>query len=175
MAEIIFDWDKLSAALDKVRSADGAKVVFTNGCFDFLHPGHVRSLQEARKLGTCLVVGLNSDASVQNLKGLRRPIYALEARAEILSALACVDFVTSFEEDTPLELIERIAPDVLVKGSDYKEDEIVGADFVKEHGGRVERIPLVAGWSSTQVLEDVVHKFTHPTDEEPTPPFGTQL
>ena len=174
MGQIIERRDDLTKALEKVRES-GKKIVFTNGCFDLLHPGHTRSLIAARDLGDCLVVGLNSDNSVRNLKGIRRPILPLEARAELLAALYSVDFVVPFEEDTPLQLIEVVKPDILVKGTDYKVEDIVGADFVKENGGEVKQIPLVEGWSTTKLVEETVHKYTHPTDSEPTPPYGSKL
>lgn len=130
----------------------GRKVVFTNGCFDILHAGHVRLLQQARAFGDMLVVGLNSDASVSRLKGPTRPVQQEEDRAEILQALACVDFVVVFEEDTPLRLIQEIAPDVLVKGGDYSVDSIVGAAEVLARGGSVEIIKLVEGRSTTGIV-----------------------
>jgi D-beta-D-heptose 7-phosphate kinase/D-beta-D-heptose 1-phosphate adenosyltransferase len=131
----------------------GKKVVFTNGCFDILHAGHVRLLQQARALGDMLVVGLNSDASVSRLKGPTRPIQKEEDRAEIIQALACVDFVVMFDEDTPLRLIQGIAPDVLVKGGDYNVDSIVGASDVLARGGSVKIIALVEGRSTTSIVE----------------------
>lgn len=129
------------------------KVVFTNGCFDVLHRGHIHYLAEARALGDCLVVGLNSDASVKGLKGENRPINAEKDRAFLLSALSVVDYVIIFEEDTPLNLIREVIPDILVKGGDYTIDEIVGADFVMQNGGEVKVLQFVDGYSSTQVIE----------------------
>ena len=134
------------------------KIVFTNGCFDVLHFGHVHYLLEARKLGDILVIGLNSDDSVRRLKGPSRPINSEKERAFVLAALACVDYVTLFEEDTPEELIKVVKPDVLVKGGDYALDQIVGADFVKANGGRVTTIPFVEGFSSTQIIEQLKTK-----------------
>lgn len=131
----------------------GRKIVFTNGCFDVLHYGHIRYLLEARKLGDLLVVGLNSDESVRRLKGSSRPINRENERAFVLAALACVDYVTLFEEDTPEELIKLVRPDVLVKGGDYTLDNIVGADFVTKNGGTVTTIPFVEGFSSTRIIE----------------------
>lgn len=131
-------------------------VVFTNGCFDILHPGHVDYLQRARALGACLVVGLNSDASVRRLKGPTRPVNDESSRALVLSALACVDFVVVFEEDTPYELIRDVAPDVLVKGGDWSVERIVGRDLVEGAGGRVLSIPLLAGYSTTAVIERIL-------------------
>ncbi len=125
------------------------KVVFTNGCFDLLHPGHVRYLTAARALGDCLVVGLNDDAGTRRLKGPYRPYLTLAVRAELLAALEAVDYVVPFAEDTPLALIERLRPDVLVKGGDYKKGEIVGAREVESRRGRVVVLPLEEDYSST--------------------------
>ncbi len=133
------------------------KIVFTNGCFDVLHFGHVQYLLEAKKLGDLLVVGLNSDASVRRLKGESRPINGEQERAFVLAALAFVDYVVVFEEDTPKELIEVVKPDVLVKGGDYQIENIVGADFVIQNGGTVTTIPFVEGFSSTHILEQLNH------------------
>ncbi|WP_448662043.1 D-glycero-beta-D-manno-heptose 1-phosphate adenylyltransferase [Sphingomonas sp. CJ20] len=141
----------LAARLDHAR-AGGARIVFTNGCFDVLHAGHVRLLDLARRKGDVLVVGLNSDESVRRLKGPQRPVNALVDRAEVLSGLAAVDHVVLFEEDTPLELIRAIRPDVLVKGGDYDADTIVGADIVRAGGGEVCIAPLLAGRSTTAIL-----------------------
>ncbi|EIZ77183.1 cytidyltransferase-related domain protein [Novosphingobium sp. Rr 2-17] len=132
--------------------ADGARIVFTNGCFDVLHAGHVRLLDLARRQGDVLIVGLNSDASVRRLKGAPRPVNGVDDRAEVLSGLAAVDHVVLFEEDTPLDLIRAIRPDILVKGGDYTADTIVGADIVREGGGQVVVAPLLAGRSTTSIL-----------------------
>ena len=131
------------------------KIVFTNGCFDVLHYGHVRYLLEARKLGDLLVVGLNNDDSVRRLKGSTRPVNGENERAFVLAALSCVDYVSLFEEDTPEELIKIVCPDVLVKGGDYTIDNIVGADFVQRNGGVVTTIPFVEGFSSTRIIEQL--------------------
>jgi D-sedoheptulose 7-phosphate isomerase len=128
-------------------------IVFTNGCFDILHPGHIQLLQKARALGTKLIVGINSDESVRAIKGPGRPIFNSHERTEVLLALACVDEVRVFDELTPEKLIEEIEPDVLVKGGDWKENEIIGADFVKVRGGKVVSIPLVPGFSTTEIVE----------------------
>ena len=133
----------------KVRSK---KVVFTNGCFDILHTGHVTYLQKAREMGDVLVVGLNSDASVRRLKGPGRPVNSETDRALVLSALGCVDRVVVFKEDTPEKLIHKIRPDVLVKGGDWKKRNIVGAPFVESYGGRVHVIPFVKGFSTSGLL-----------------------
>ena len=135
------------------RSVSGP-VVFTNGVFDLLHPGHVELLEGARAEGAALVVGVNSDASVRRLgKGTERPLTGQDARTRVLAGLAAVDCVVLFEEDTPQSLIEALAPDVLVKGADYPRDAIVGADWVEARGGRVVRIPLIPGFSTTSVVE----------------------
>ena len=129
------------------------KVVFTNGCFDILHTGHVTCLAKARQMGDLLVVGLNSDDSVRRLKGPERPINDEQSRALLLAALEAVDYVTIFEEDTPHDLICQVKPDILVKGGDYVLDNIVGADFVRQHGGQVCTIPLVEGFSTTSIID----------------------
>ena len=131
------------------------KIVFTNGCFDVLHFGHVHYLLEAKKLGDILVVGLNSDDSVRRLKGPSRPINGEKERAFVLAALSFVDYVVLFEEDTPENLIKAVRPDVLVKGGDYALDQIVGADFVRENGGTITTIPFVEGFSSSQIIEQL--------------------
>ena len=135
--------------------AEGHEIVFTNGCFDILHLGHVDYLEKARNLGGRLVLGLNTDASISRLKGPERPMVAENARARVMAALAFVDAVILFAEDTPLELIQTIRPDILVKGDDYAVDNIVGADFVLEHGGRVETIPLVPGFSTSNLIQKI--------------------
>ena len=141
----------LQAALAPRRAA-GARIVFTNGCFDLLHPGHVRYLAAARALGDALVVGLNGDASVTRLKGAGRPVLSAPERAEVLAGLAAVDHVIVFDEDTPRALIVAVAPDVLVKGADWAEEDIVGRDEVVARGGRVERIALVPGVSTREII-----------------------
>jgi D-beta-D-heptose 7-phosphate kinase/D-beta-D-heptose 1-phosphate adenosyltransferase len=135
--------------------AGGGTVVFTNGVFDLLHPGHVRYLQDARALGDALIVGLNSDRSVRANKGPERPITPESERAEILLALECVDAVAIFDDDTPAEIIRRVQPDVLVKGADWGPDNIVGRDTVEARGGRVVRMPLLEGYSTTELLRRV--------------------
>ena len=136
------------------RRQRGGPVVFTNGVFDLLPPGHVEILEAARGLGDALVVGVNSDASAGRLgKGPGRPVQAAEARARVVAALAAVDRVVLFDEDTPLSLIESLAPDVLVKGGDYTRESIVGADFVESRGGAVYAIPLLPGQSTTAIVE----------------------
>jgi D-glycero-beta-D-manno-heptose 1-phosphate adenylyltransferase len=130
-------------------------VVFTNGCFDLLHPGHVDYLEKARSLGDALVVGVNTDSSVARLKGPSRPFVGEEDRARVLSALACVDAVTLFGEDTPLQLISALLPSVLVKGGDYSVDEVVGREVVEAAGGTVTIIPFLSGYSTTELLERI--------------------
>ena len=137
------------------RRATGAKVVFTNGCFDLLHPGHVRYLTAARALGDLLVVGLNTDASVTRLKGKGRPILKAEERAEVLAGLAAVDHLVFFDDDTPRALIEAVAPDILVKGADWAPDAIVGSQQTLARGGRVERIDVVPGVSTTELIRRI--------------------
>ena len=132
--------------------AAGERIVFTNGVYDLLHRGHAEYLEEARALGDRLVVGVNSDESVRRLKGPARPILPERDRAGLVAALACVDLAIVFEDDTPLSLIEAVAPDVLVKGADYAPDEIVGADVVTARGGRVVRVPLEQGFSTTGLI-----------------------
>jgi len=149
---------KSCSALVKIVSSlrDRKKrTVFTNGCFDILHVGHVAYLRRAKKLGDALIVGLNSDASVRAIKGKDRPINREADRAEILSALSFVDYVTIFSESNPEKLIRALKPDVLVKGSDWKISEIAGGDFVRSYGGRVSRIPFVKGHSTTSVIKKI--------------------
>lgn len=144
--------EEVRAELSKQKLI-GSRIVFTNGCFDILHAGHVSYLKKAKELGDRLVVGINSDESVRRLKGNGRPINKLEDRIAVLSALDCVDEVIPFEEDTPLELIKRVHPDVLVKGNDYTVENIVGADFVLSYGGDVKTIPLLQGRSTTGIAK----------------------
>ena len=130
-------------------------MVFTNGVFDLLHPGHVRYLQDARALGSALIVGLNSDASVRRNKGSDRPINPEGERAEVLAALACVDAVVIFDEDTPAEIVRAIQPDVLVKGADWPADQIVGRDTVEARGGRVVLMEVEPGYSTTSIIDRI--------------------
>tara|TARA_B110000495_G_scaffold194507_1_gene200944 strand:- start:363 stop:857 length:495 start_codon:yes stop_codon:yes gene_type:complete len=134
----------------------GEKIVFTNGCFDIIHSGHIHTLSEAKALGTKLIVGINSDASVKRLKGEKRPVLSEDERALIVAALSFVDFVILFEEDTPFNLIKNITPTILVKGGDYKIEEIVGADIVLNNGGSVEMIPFLSGFSTTNTIEKII-------------------
>jgi D-beta-D-heptose 7-phosphate kinase/D-beta-D-heptose 1-phosphate adenosyltransferase len=140
--------------VDELR-ASGRTIVFTNGVFDLLHVGHLRYLQQARGLGDALLIGLNSDRSVRLIKGPSRPITPENERAEILEALACVDGVVIFDEETPRDLIQAIQPDVLVKGADWAEDAIVGRDIVEARGGRVVRVAIEPGHSTTKIVDRI--------------------
>jgi rfaE bifunctional protein nucleotidyltransferase chain/domain len=152
----------LEELLNKVRMHREAwdTIVFTNGCFDILHAGHVRYLSKARTFGDFLIVGLNSDASVRKIKGDKRPVVSQDHRAEVLAGLGCVNYVVLFEEPDPLLLIKAIQPDVLVKGADWEEDEIIGADEAKAAGGRVVRIPLVPEISTSKIIDRVIELNT---------------
>ena len=137
----------------------GKRIVFTNGCFDILHIGHVRYLQSAKAEGDLLVVGLNSDRSVHIIKGEKRPVIGEQQRAEVLASVGFVDYIILFNEPDPYTLIATIAPDVLVKGADWAEEQIVGADVVKAGGGRVVRVPVVPDVSTSQIIEDIIRKY----------------
>ncbi len=143
---------------------EGRSIVFTNGCFDILHAGHVRYLAAAKAEGDVLVVGLNSDASVHSIKGPDRPIVEETSRAEVLAALECVDYVTLFDAPDPLELIREARPDVLVKGADWAEDQIIGADRVKKDGGRVFRVPVVPDISTTEIIRRIQNIYSPETN-----------
>ena len=149
---------ELADRLKGLRSA-GKRVVFTNGCFDILHIGHVRYLSAARNEGDLLVVGLNSDQSVRLIKEKRRPIVAQDQRLEILASLQAVNYVTLFDEPDPLKLIQLLKPAILAKGAVWSTDEIIGADFVKSRGGRVVRVPLVGDASTSKIIERIVKHF----------------
>lgn len=153
MGQVIASWKDLTRELATRRQ--GRKVVFTNGCFDILHVGHVRYLKEAKAQGDILVLGLNSDASVKVLKGPTRPLQNECDRAEILSSLASVDYVTLFGEDTPEKLIQEVRPDILVKGGDYKIETIVGAKFVQSYGGEVRALQFVDGKSTSEIVAKI--------------------
>ena len=146
--------DHLASIVQQAKN-DGKKVVFTNGCFDILHAGHVRYLQKARSLGDMLILGLNSDASVSRLKGPSRPVVKQEDRATVLSGLESVDYIVMFEDDTPLDVIEQLVPHILVKGGDYIPDNIVGYDVVTRHGGQVIVVDFVEGRSTTKIIEAI--------------------
>jgi rfaE bifunctional protein nucleotidyltransferase chain/domain len=143
------------AALVAETRSKGRRVVFTSGIFDLLHPGHVRYLEEARALGDLLIVGLNADESVRRHKGQGRPVTPQDERAEVLAALASVDGVVVFQEDTPADIIRRIQPDILVKGADLPADQIVGRDTVEARGGRVVVVPVEPGYSTTSIVERI--------------------
>ncbi len=152
--EKIFDWPGLKTQVDK-WNAQGKKIVFTNGCFDILHRGHVDYLAKAADLGDVLVLGLNSDASVGRLKGPNRPIQDEQSRIHIIASLAFVDAVVLFDEPTPLALIELVQPDILVKGSDYKPEDIVGYNIVTAKGGSVKTIDFIDGYSSSLIIKKI--------------------
>ena len=155
---------ELQAVVQAVQAA-GRVVVFTNGCFDLLHPGHIRLLQDAKQFGDILIAGLNSDDSVRRLKGDGRPIFAEDDRVSMLAALACVDYVVVFEDDTPIPLLERLHPDILVKGDEYRPDQVVGREVVAGYGGRVERVPVVAGLSTTDIVKRIMQAYASPTGQ----------
>jgi D-beta-D-heptose 7-phosphate kinase/D-beta-D-heptose 1-phosphate adenosyltransferase len=152
--ERVLTRDQAVALVNRLRAA-GATIVFTNGVFDLLHPGHVRYLQQARSHGDALIVGLNADASVRRNKGEGRPINPERERAELLAALGCVEAVVLFEEDTPADIIRAVQPDVLVKGADWPADQIVGRDTVEARGGRVIRVDVEAGYSTTRLVDRI--------------------
>ena len=150
----IKDHASMKQEIEGLKS-QGKRIVFTNGCFDILHPGHARYLYGARELGDYLIVAVNSDASVKAIKGDNRPVQPQEVRTEMLAALGCVDGVVVFDEEDPLKLIQYLMPDVLVKGGDWAEDKIIGADVVKGAGGEVKRIPFVPGYSTSRVIDKI--------------------
>lgn len=154
----ILSLDQLRTERELLRQA-GKKVVFTNGCFDLLHPGHVRYLQQARALGDSLIVALNSDRSVRELKGEKRPILTEAERSEVMAALACVDFVTVFDEPTPREIISALLPDILVKGGDWGIDSIIGREEVEAAGGKVMSLAFVEGCSTTDVIDRIAQRY----------------
>lgn len=156
---LIFDnWTELKQQIS-LWHQENKSVVFTNGCFDLIHIGHLRLLNEARKQGDVLIVALNTDESIQRLKGTKRPILPQLQRAQILAALECVDAVTFFAEDTPEEILRDIRPDVLVKGGDYRFEEIVGHDFIPEYGGKVLPSIMVEGYSTTRIIEKILNVY----------------
>jgi len=150
----ILSWETLKNEVEH-RRRRGEKIAFTNGCFDILHVGHVRYLEEARKTGDFLILALNSDASVRAIKGEKRPLVPEQERAEVVASLAAVDYVTLFDETTPLKLIEYLRPDCLVKGGDWREEAVVGRDSVRSWGGRVVLVPVVEGASTTNIVEKI--------------------
>jgi len=157
--ESLWQAGSLASVLKKYQSKE-QKVVFTNGCFDILHPGHTTYLAAARALGDILVVGINSDASVRRLKGDKRPIMTENARGQLLAALAAVDFVTIFDEDDPYQLIKLLTPDILVKGGDWDTGNIVGRDLVEARGGLVRSLPFIGEYSTTSIVEEILKRYS---------------
>lgn len=151
----ILDRKMLKDKLEALRK-EGKRIAFTNGCFDILHVGHVRYLKEAKKTADALILALNSDASVRSIKGEKRPLVSEQERAEVLAALECIDFVTIFSEPTPLELICYLKPDILIKGGDWAEDQVVGRKEIHQWGGHVTIIPEVAGKSTTNIVDKII-------------------
>lgn len=150
----IMPLDQIQGLCQRLKN-ESKRIVFTNGCFDILHPGHTRYLYSARALGDYLIVAVNSDQSVRAIKGKDRPVTPEQERAELLAALGCVDGVVIFEEENPLKVIQCLVPHILVKGGDWAEDEIIGADVVKNAGGEVRRIPFETGYSTTDIIEKI--------------------
>ena len=150
--------EEIKKECDRLRKS-GKSIVFTNGCFDIIHPGHTRYLREARKLGDHLIVAVNSDRSVRAIKGPKRPVLPEQARTELVAAIGWVDSVLIFDEDTPIKVIQYLLPDILVKGGDWSEEEIVGADVVEEAGGEVKSIPFAPGFSTTGVIEKIIDLY----------------
>jgi len=154
----IIELKDIKAKVAEIKES-GKKIVFTNGCFDILHVGHVRYLAAARLKGDVLVVGLNSDESVKSIKSAKRPIVKQDERAEVLASMWCVDYIILFNEPDPLLLIQTINPDILVKGDDWAEENIIGADFVKNNEGRVVRIPVVPEASTSRIIERIIKRY----------------
>jgi len=157
LAEII-PINKIKELSSKLKK-EGKTIVFTNGCFDIVHAGHVDYMEKARRLGDVLIVGVNSDASVKRIKGEKRPIVDLNNRLRLLQGLSVIDYLCVFEEDTPLELIKNIAPSILVKGEDWKDKGVVGEDFVKTYGGKVELIKLLPGISTSIIIDKIIKTY----------------
>ena len=147
-------WNEISQIAEELRKSD-KKIVFTNGCFDILHAGHIQYLKEAKNLGDFLIIGLNSDKSTKLIKGKNRPVNTELDRATVLAALEFADYVVIFEEDNPFNLINLIKPDILVKGGDWKENEIIGSDIVKEKGGKIISLSYKQGFSTTNILNKI--------------------
>ncbi|GBD03505.1 Bifunctional protein HldE [bacterium HR19] len=156
--EKILSLDKLDSVVQNIRS-EKKSIAFTNGCFDIIHAGHIKTFFEAKKYADILFVGINSDQSVRRLKGEKRPILPLEMRMIVVASVEAVDYVIPFDDDTPLSLIEKIEPDVLVKGEDWEEDKIVGADIVKSRGGKIVRVKLIKGLSTTNIIARIIEKM----------------
>jgi rfaE bifunctional protein nucleotidyltransferase chain/domain len=165
MQSKILKLEDLMITLKNLRKS-GKRIVFTNGCFDILHVGHVRYLTEARAKGDVLVLGLNSDASVKSIKSDSRPVVNQNQRAEVLAGLACVDYITIFDEPDPLALIQAIKPDILVKGADWEETKIIGTDVVKSYGGEVVRIKLVPDISTSGIIRKILKLYGTETADE---------
>ncbi len=155
----ILDRETLKEKLDALKK-QGKKIAFTNGCFDILHVGHVRYLKEAKKTADILVLALNSDSSVRQIKGEKRPLVPQAERAEIIAALEFIDFVTIFDEQTPLELIKLLKPDVLIKGGDWPEDKVVGREEIKKWGGQLTLIPEIIGKSTTNIIDKIRKNYS---------------
>jgi D-beta-D-heptose 7-phosphate kinase/D-beta-D-heptose 1-phosphate adenosyltransferase len=151
--------NQLAKIIQKLKNKK-KKIIFTNGCFDILHFGHVSFLNQAKKKGNILVVGLNSDTSVKRLKGKNKPIFTQMARSQVLAALESVDFVTIFNQLTPLKVIKRLKPDILVKGQDWPVEQIVGKDFVELYGGEIITIPFIKGYSTRSTIQTIIKKFS---------------
>lgn len=149
--------DSLISLLETGRS--GKKVVFTNGCFDILHVGHVQYLQEARAFGDILIVGVNNDASVSTLKGPGRPIFSEAHRARIIASLESVNYVVIFSESTPIELVKRIQPDIHVKGGDYREEDLPEAEIVRDYGGDIAIVPYIDNYSTSRIIQEILDRF----------------
>jgi D-beta-D-heptose 7-phosphate kinase/D-beta-D-heptose 1-phosphate adenosyltransferase len=158
MIEKLKTLDQFKKSVERFRRKS-KRIVFTNGCFDILHAGHVRYLKQARNMGDVLVVGLNSDTSVRLIKGEGRPINSENHRAEVLAGLECVDFIIMFSDDNPYRLIQTLVPDILVKGADWPEDEIIGADIVKDAGGQVKSVLLVPEVSTSRILKRILTRY----------------
>lgn len=158
MKNKILSWEAVKEEVER-RRRQNEKIAFTNGCFDILHLGHVRYLREARRKGDLLILALNSDASVRAIKGERRPLLPEAERAEVVASLESVDYVTLFNDTTPLRLIEYLRPDVLVKGGDWKEETVVGRDAVLSWGGEVVLVPFVEGASTTNIVAKILHVY----------------
>jgi D-beta-D-heptose 7-phosphate kinase/D-beta-D-heptose 1-phosphate adenosyltransferase len=160
MNKIILDWKKLNKKLDSLRKKNN-KIVFTNGCFDIIHPGHIDYLKKAKALGDILVIGINSDSSIKRIKGAFRPINSENNRLKILEAFYFVDFLTIFNEDTPYNLIDLVKPDILVKGGDWNISEIVGKNIVEKYGGIVKIIPLLEGYSTSNIIDKILKNYSN--------------
>ena len=155
----IIPLSKLKAKI-AILKRNNQRIVFTNGCFDILHYGHTKYLQDAKNCGDYLVVAVNSDSSVKKIKAKNRPVICEADRLRVVAALGCVDFVVLFSEDNPLKLIKALKPDILIKGSDWEKNKIIGADFVQSYGGKVKTVKLVAGRSTSALINKIVHDFS---------------